>query len=152
MTTPISLDTVRELLLGAWRLVGWRITSAGRASEPFGPGADGLIVYTADGWMNASIARADRARLSAGSVRQASDSEQCAAFESYFNYAGRYTLRAIDGVAHVVHSVQFSLNPNFVGSEQVRRIHFDGDDRLSLSADEPVGGGLRQHCLDWRRA
>lgn len=151
MTTPTSLDAVRELLLGAWRLVAWRIAGAGKSSEPFGPGADGLIVYTADGWMNASIARADRARLSAGSVRQASAAEQCAAFESYFNYAGPYTLRAIDGVAHVVHSVQFSLNPNFVGSEQVRRIRFDGDNRLRLSADESVGSGLRQHGLDWRR-
>lgn len=142
----------RRRLLGAWRLLGWQITSGGKASAPFGADADGLIVYTDDGWMNASIARAGRPPLSAASVRQAPVSEQCAAFESYFNYAGPFELRWIDGAPHVAHRVQFSLNPGFVGSEQLRRIHFDGDRRLTLSADEPAAGSLRQHRLDWRRA
>lgn len=154
MTSAAAADlaAVRRRLLGAWRLVAWQITTAGRASAPFGTEADGLIVYTDDGWMNASIARAGRAPLSAPSVRQAPVAEQCAAFESYFNYAGPFELRWVDGAPHVAHRVQFSLNPNFVGSEQLRRIHFDGEQRLSLSADEPVAAGLRQHRLDWRRA
>ena len=154
---PDALDdlaAVRQRLLGAWLLHRWAIEfSDGRAASlPFGAGASGLIIYTADGWMNASIARAARPVLSAPSVRQAPAAEQCAAFESYFNYGGPFTLRLIDGAPHVVHSVRFSLNPNMVGSEQVRRIRFDGADRLTLSADEAVGGVVRQHRLEWRRA
>ena len=149
-----DLDAVRQQLLGAWLLQRWAIEfSDGRAASlPFGADASGLIAYTADGWMNASIARGSRPVLSAPSVRQAPAAEQCAAFESYFNYAGPFTLRRVDGAAHVVHAVRFSLNPNMVGSEQVRRIQFDGDDRLTLSADEAVGGVVRQHRLEWRRA
>ena len=149
-----DLGAVRQQLLGAWQLQRWAIGfSDGRAeSLPFGADATGLIAYTADGWMNASIARATRPRLSAPSMRQASAAEQCAAFESYFNYAGRFTLRLIGGAPHVVHTVQFSLNPNMVGTEQVRRIRFDGADGLTLSADETVAGGVRAHRLEWRRA
>ena len=153
MPSTAPLDDIRAQLLGAWTLARWGIDFPdGRASSfPFGPDATGLIVYTADGWMNATIARAARAPLSTGSVRQAPTEQQCAAFESYFNYAGPFSLRLIDGLPHVVHAVQFSLNPNFVGSEQVRRIRFDGARRLTLSADERVGDVVRQHRLDWQR-
>ena len=149
-----DLESVRQWLLGAWLLQRWAIEFSGSraASLPFGADATGLIAYTADGWMNASIARAARPVLSASSVRQSPAAEQCVAFESYFNYAGPFTLRLVDGVPHVVHTVRFSLNPNMVGSEQVRRIRFDGPECLTLSADEPVDGIVRQHRLEWRRA
>jgi hypothetical protein len=148
-----DLERVRERLLGAWTLVRWQIEVDGRPpQQPFGEGATGLIVYSADGWMNATIARAGRARLSATSVRQVPLEEQGAAFESYFNYAGPFSLQTIDGVPHVRHEVRWSLNPGFVGTTQLRRIGFDGADRLSLSADEPVGNNVRRHRLNWRRA
>ena len=147
------LEGVRENLLGAWTLQRWSIVfSDGRApSLPFGADASGVIVYTSCGWMNASIARAARAPLSAPSVRQAPLEEQGEAFESYFNYAGPFSLCMIGEAPHVVHAVHFSLNPNFVGSEQVRRIEFDGNGGLTLSADEHVGEVVRQHRLLWRR-
>lgn len=148
-----DLDRVHEQLLGSWVLRRWQIDIDGREpSLPFGADATGLIVYSADGWMNATIARAGRSPLSATSVRQVPSAEQCAAFESYFNYAGPFTVRAIDGVPHVLHEVRFALNPGFVGTQQLRRITFDGADRLSLSADEPVGTTVRHHRLDWARA
>lgn len=148
-----DLEHVRERLLGAWALERWQITIEGRVpQQPFGEGATGLIVYSADGWMNASIARAGRTALSTASVRQAPVAEQCAAFESYFNYAGPFALSSIEGVPHVRHEVRWSLNPGFVGTTQLRRIGFDGGDRLNLSADEPVGNTVRRHRLDWRRA
>jgi hypothetical protein len=150
----LELHTLRQRLLGAWTLQRWTIAlDDGRApQQPFGEGATGLIVYTADGWMSAAIARADRAPLSAASVRQVPVAEQAAAFEGYFHYAGRFSLALREGVPHVVHQVQWSLNPGFVGSEQVRRLRFDGEQGLELAADEPVGGQLRAHRLAWQRA
>jgi hypothetical protein len=148
-----DLERVHGQLLGAWTLERWQIDIEGRApAHPFGADATGLIVYSPDGWMNATIARAGRRPLSATSVRQAPVAEQCAAFESYFNYAGPFSLQLVGNVPHVLHEVRFSLNPGFVGTSQLRRIRFDGPDRLSLSADEPVGNTVRRHRLDWRRA
>ncbi len=149
-----DLGVVRAQLLGAWLLRRWAISfdNGSADSLPFGADATGLITYTACGWMNASIARAARAPLSAPSVRQAPAAEQRAAFESYFNYAGPFALRLIGGAPHVVHSVRFSLNPNIVGTEQVRRIRLIGAHHLTLSADESAGGTVRAHRLEWRRA
>ena len=142
-------------LLGTWHLRRWEISYGdGRpATLPYGPDAAGLILYTADGWMNACIARADRPPLSADSMRKLPAAEALSAFESYFSYGGRYTLRQHGGRAQVVHQVTMSLNPSFVGSEQVRDMHFDAAGRLTLSASDTVPGSdvARHHRLNWER-
>ncbi|WP_162910267.1 lipocalin-like domain-containing protein [Azohydromonas sediminis] len=146
-------------LLGSWRLVRWEIAYAdGRARTlPYGADAQGLIVYSGDGFMSACIARAGRRRLSSDSVRTAPEAERLAAFESYFHYAGPYTLRRggdLPTGLQVVHRVEMALNPNFVGSEQVRDVAFDEHGVLTLSADDTVPGSavVRHHRLVWRRA
>ena len=142
-------------LLGTWHLCRWEIAYGdGRAATlPYGPDAVGLILYTADGWMNACIARGQRPRLSGDSMRKLPAAEALAAFESYFSYAGRYTLRTLEGRPQVVHQVTMSLNPNFVGSEQVRDMHFDAGGRLTLSASDTLPGSdvARHHRLTWER-
>ncbi|MCB1362424.1 MAG: lipocalin-like domain-containing protein [Rhodobacter sp.] len=134
------------MLDGTWHLVGWEIELADRVTQPFGSNPTGLIHYTADGGMSACIARADRPRWSTGNPRNAPEGERLAAFESYFHYAGTWRTEERAGHTVVIHSVTHSLNPDFVGSEQVRTVDLDGD-TLTLSAQE----GPRFHRLRWRR-
>lgn len=142
-------------LLGTWHLVRWDIQyDDDRAPTlPFGEGATGLILYTADGTMSACIARAGRVRLSSDSVRSAPEGERLAAFESYFQYAGPYAIRSENGRQQVVHTVTQSLNPNFVGTRQVRDMAFDAGGGLTLSASDKVPGTsvARHHRLVWSR-
>ena len=148
-------DSHNNPLLGTWHLKRWDITySDGRAPGlPYGDKATGLIQYTVDGFMSACIARGGRGKLSSDSVRSAPEVERLAAFESYFQYAGPYELRMLDGALHVVHHVTHSLNPNFVGTDQVRRVELDGAGALTLSASDklPGSGVVRQHRLQWSR-
>lgn len=143
-------------LLGTWSLLRWEIAyDDGRPTTlPFGTQATGLIVYSSDGWMSACIAQGGRAALSSASVRQAPEAERLAAFESYFHYAGRYRLRQGEQGLQVLHEVTHSLNPGFVGSQQVREVHFDAQGVLTLSASErvPDASALRHHRLLWQRA
>jgi hypothetical protein len=144
-------------LLGTWQLVRWDITYGdGRAPTlPYGEDATGLILYTADGHMSACIGRAGRPPLSSASVRSAPEAERLVAFESWFQYAGPYRLqRTAEGGLQVVHTVTHALNPNFVGTEQVRHVAFDAQGTLTLSASDQLPGAavLRHHRLRWRRA
>jgi hypothetical protein len=144
-------------LLGSWQLVRWVITygDSRPPSWPYGEHATGLIVYSADGFMSACIAAAGRPPLSSASVRSAPVAERISAFESYFQYAGRYELRQTPaGGLQVVHRVSHALNPNFMGSEQVRQVSFDSAGVLTLSASDTVPNSAvaRHHRLVWKRA
>jgi hypothetical protein len=104
--------------------------------------------------MSACNARATRPPLSGQSTRSVPEAERLAAFESYFQYAGRYHTRVHEGRAQVVHQVSHALNPNFVGSEQVRNMDFGEGGTLTLSASDPLPGSttvLRHHRLIWQR-
>ena len=142
-------------LLGTWYLIRWEISyDDGRApSLPFGAQATGLISYSSDGTMQACIARAQRPRLSSDSVRSAPEAERLSAFESYFQYAGPYTVRGEAGAQQVVHTVTHALNPNFVGTQQVRNMQFSGHGRLTLSGTDlrPGTTVARHHRLVWDR-
>ena len=146
-------------LLGAWQLQRWSISySDGRPdSLPYGADAQGLICYTADGFMSASIARAGRPRLSSESVRSAPVEERLGAFESFFQYAGPYEFRRgpeLPTGQQVVHHVVMALNPNFAGTDQVRNVEFDANGVLTLSASDTLPGSTvqRHHRLVWKRA
>lgn len=135
-------------LVGAWRLARWEIIhSDGTTTEPFGAGAEGLLVYSADGWMSAAIMAAGRSPLSRGNPRQAPEAERAAAFDGYFSYGGRWRI-----VGQCVrHDVCVALNPALVGTPQWRDAVLEGDS-LTLSARESATGAERLHRLRWRRA
>ncbi|HET6565683.1 MAG TPA: lipocalin-like domain-containing protein [Xanthomonadales bacterium] len=140
----------RARLPGAWLLVSWQVFSEGQPepAEPFGPNPKGLLQYTEDGWMNASICNADRPGLPGGTSPRKMPAEVLAdAWRSYFNYAGRWRIE--DDC--VIHNVSLSLNPNMVGTEQIRRMRFT-ESTLTLTGIENVGQQQRRHVLLWQRA
>jgi len=137
-------------LVGTWQLESWTIGYQDRDefTNPYGDEPRGLLIYSEDGWMSASIARRERPPLPEDiSYRKLPDALKAAAFSSYFHYAGRY--RVVDG--DVVHYVTQSLNPNFPGTEQLRHAELDGH-TLVLSGKDQVNGVARFHSLVWHRA
>ncbi len=143
--------TITQLLPGARTLVSWHIEFAdGRPrAYPFGEDAEGLIVYTPDGWMSAAITHAKRKPLSAETPRGAPEGEQMTAFQTYFHYAGPWHVEGDE----VIHQARIALNPNFTGTEQRRKVSFAADGTLTLSADDTdEKGRARHHVLVWRTA
>lgn len=138
-------------LVGAWRLVCWTIEypASGRVTQPFGAAPEGLLLYAADGHMSAVMQRPGRARLSRADPNAVPDAEKATAFAGYLHYAG--TWRVADGC--VIHAVAIAMNPNLIGTQQVRRIVLDGE-RLELGAEEPLEtpGQSRRHRIAWQRA
>jgi hypothetical protein len=120
----------------------------GGITHPFGRDPVGFLTYTADGYMAGQLGRADRARVSVGNWEAAPEAEAAAAARAYFAYCGTYEVRG----ATVVHRVELSLMPNWIGGEQVRAVALDGD-RLTLSAVfTSIGGRQQTASLVWHRA
>jgi len=142
---------IAAALVGAWRLESWTIEypASGRVTQPFGAVPEGLLVYSADGHMSAALQRPARARLSRADPSAVGDAEKATAFAGYLQYSGTWSVA--DG--NVVHAVELAMNPNLIGTRQVRHVALDGD-RLELGAEEPLEapGQARRHRIVWRRA
>jgi hypothetical protein len=109
-------------------------------------GATGVLVYGADGRMSVQVMDPRRPRWG----REASDAERSAGARGYIAYAGRFEVEESDPPV-VVHHVEISLVPNWVGRPQRRTVELDGD-RLRLTAPElDVGDGPATPALTWRR-
>jgi hypothetical protein len=135
-------------LIGAWRLVAMENRYAdGRVRHPYGPEAAGYILYTAEGWMSATIMGGGRAPFGVEFGRGDGVSEKAAAFEGYLSYAGRYTFQG----DRVVHHVEAALIPDWVGTDLVRLAEFR-DDLLILSTEPSTRGETtRTTVITWQR-
>lgn len=137
-------------LSGSWRLERWvAVAEDGSETHPMGEAPDGLLTYAPDGTMITVIGRSDRPAFSTADLTGGSVHERAAAFGSFVAYGGRW---ALDG-EHLVHSVEISLFPNWVGSTQRRHWQLiDGDTRLVLTAPPiEVAGTTRVQRLTWTR-
>ena len=146
MTTDIRAEDI----IGAWQLRSWLIHyDDGRdPGFPFGPQPSGLLLYSPDGWMSATVQRPDREPLPADRSPRDLDSElPASAFWSYFAYAGPWRIEG----DRVIHSVRHSLNPAMTGTEQVRQMVLEGT-LLTLTGIETIRDESRRHELVWRRA
>jgi hypothetical protein len=144
-------------LVGTWRLVSWAShRSDGTTVAPFGGAATtGLIVYSADGFMSATLMEVDRRSLgrpvrTSADVAEAAGEEVEAAFKGYMAYCGRYSIS--DDGRTVTHHLECALYPDWVGTDLVRFAELDGD-RLTLTTPAVDVGGVEQHGeLVWERA
>ena len=137
------------LIVGAWKLVAWENRAAdGRVTHPFGRDAVGYLLYTPEGHMCATLMRVGRPRFAAGDLLAGEPAEQLAAVRGYLSYAGRYTFLGDT----ILHHVEVSLFPNWIGTDQERLVDQSGD-RLTLSTRPlRISGELQTGHLVWERA
>ena len=118
-----------------------------KISYPLGKDAVGYIMYNEDGYMFVAIMRPNRVRFAAGDLLGGSAEEKAQAANTYVSYCGRYEFNGDT----VIHHVDLSLFPNWVGVEQERLVELRGD-RLTLSTRPILLGGVpRTAHLIWER-
>lgn len=118
-----------------------------KISYPLGRDAVGYIMYSQDGYMSVTIMRPNRAKFAAGDLLGGSIEEKAQAAETYVSYCGRYEFRGDT----VIHHVELSSFPNWVGVDQERLVKLNGN-RLTLSTRPILLGGIEQTArLNWER-
>jgi hypothetical protein len=117
-------------LVGTWRLLHWyNVSDEGEKTYPLGEGATGYISYSGDGFVFVHLMAANRLLYAVNDPFGGTLEEDAAAMKSQISYAGPYEYRG----DVVIHKVTHASCPNWVGTEQLRQVRFDGD-RLELSA------------------
>jgi len=114
-----------------------------------GEAPEGLLVYSGDGTMAGIMGPADRPRFASDDVTGGTNEERARAFTTFVAYGGGYV---IDGTS-VVHTVERSLFPNWIGTSQRREWELDGSGDLLVLTSPPLllGGQVRVQRLTWER-
>lgn len=137
-----------EDLVGAWRELGRDFVNGDGSIKPDIPRTS-QIMYTPDGFMGVVNTPAKRARVGEASNPMSLDglsaAERAAAAEGVVAYTGRYEMKG-DVVQHTIYS---ALNPNLVGTTQLRRVTLQGDDLTLATLPDAKGNYFR---IRWRRA
>jgi Lipocalin-like domain len=135
-------------LVGTWRLISWENRTAdGDVSHPLGKDASGYIAYNDDGYMFVAIMRPARTHFVAGDLLGGTTDEKAHAAETYVSYCGRYQFH---GDA-VIHHVELSLFPNWVGVDQERLVNISAEQLTLSTRPLLLDGRQRTAHLVWER-
>ena len=141
-----TVNNEAQGLVGAWRLVS--VETRDENGELVRRGErTGYLLYSPDGYMSVAFMKEGRPKFKSGDIRGGSAEEKIAAVNGYVSYAGRYTVQDYT----VVHHIEVSLFPNWIGVSQERMFMFKGS-RLTLSTPLMLVGGrqLSTHLV-WEK-
>jgi hypothetical protein len=136
-------------LIGSWLLRRWVLTLDDDAEEePFGQEPQGLVVYTPDGRMITTIGHRDRP-AAGKDLSSGDDAARLAAVRTFIAYSGTFEVDSDD----VVHAVEMSLDPAWIGTLQRRHVELSDDGRTLILSTDPllVVGRRGRHRLTWER-
>jgi hypothetical protein len=136
-------------LVGTWRLLAWTSVGDDGVIHPMGERPEGVLVYTADGTMITTHGRPGRPRIDSVDMHGGPERQRLEAMTTFFAYSGTFCVDGDD----VLHAVEMSLYPNWVGTVQRRHVRLSADGcELTLSADPfVVRGRLGTQVLTWER-
>jgi Lipocalin-like domain len=148
-----TVSSLRDQLIGAWKLVSYveKQVDGSAPTCPFGEDAQGIIMYTHDGFMSAQLSVRQRAPFTSDDWSKGKPEEFAAAASSYFAYAGPFQVD--EEKQSLSHSMFISLFPNWIGQTQPRVVHVEGD-FLTITTEKPVEslGKMVKPQLRWKRA
>jgi hypothetical protein len=136
-----------QKFIGAWKLIS--VETRDENGELFRRGhRTGYLLYSEQGYVSVAFMKEGRPIFASGDIRGGTEEEKIAAVEGYVSYCGRFEVKG----DKVVHKIEVSLFPNWVGVNQERLYEFEGG-RLTLSTPLMLLGGrqLSTHVI-WERA
>ena len=141
-------EEIRHRLIGSWRLLDVEhIDDDGEVGRPFGESPQGLLIYTPEGTMSATLMHSGRPNFAAADILAASDAERIAAFASASAFAGRYEIVGEE----ICHHLEIATYPNWTGTDQLRRFELT-DTHLTLYPPRMrMEGKTRRAEVRWER-
>ena len=137
-----------ERFVGTWKLVTFETQGEdGEVSYPFSNDALGYIMYNIDGYMSVAILPKRRRKFNTQDIIGGTSEEKAAVAESFISYFGRYDIKD----NKVIHHIELSFFPNWIGVDQERYYRFE-ENKLILNAKPMLINGKNQSVkLIWEK-
>jgi hypothetical protein len=158
----MTSTSIRSQLVGAWGLTEYCAYLPNDESDklyPMGPDAQGIIMYTPDGYMSAQLLTPGQKPFGENEIGGGTEAEWATVGKHYVAYTGKFYLDENGdekGRPILMHNMQNANLPNLLGDTQRRimKIVDESDGKyLVLSLDNPAmfHGTPRIIRVRWRR-
>ncbi|KAI4161795.1 MAG: hypothetical protein LQ342_004628 [Letrouitia transgressa] len=152
-------SSLRSQIVGAWELVKY---SAPKEQDrknnvyPMGEDAQGIIMYTPDGYMSAQIQKSGQPKFQFDDLNAGTEEDLRAVGEHYLAYTGPFYLDESGEVPILHHHMTNCTFPNWLGKSQRRTVALseEGAEKyITLGPESAVMilGEMRIPQLKWRR-
>jgi len=150
-----AIAEFRSALVGAWNLVEYRaepVEGDKTVMHPMGTDVDGIIMYTADGYMSAQLMLPGAPKFVKDDMAGGTEAEFAGAMKRYLAYSGPFEVVEDVSVISLTHTMSVCSFPNWLGNVQKRTAKME-DGVLTLSTDGPITlmGRTVIPILQWRR-
>lgn len=129
MRRNVSMNNIAPItktnILGAWKLIDFKITQPDGKHKKWGPSPNGLLIYDASGHMSTCINSGAEADESANNLDK-----------HILFYSGQYK---ITGKNEITHYVDNASNPHRVGKSFIRSAELKKENQLQLTAEGDYG-------------
>jgi hypothetical protein len=149
LPSDAAAEAAAKQLVGTWVLRTYHRWLGSTAEPSYGEKPQGMLSYDDKGRMSVHIMRPGRPMFATGDRWQGTAEELKAAFDGYFAYYGRYEVDPREGV--VVHHVEGSLLPNWVGTQQRRLYSLSGTQLTLTTPTSRVGDQEAKTVLLWQK-
>ncbi|MGS2737759.1 lipocalin-like domain-containing protein [Sinomicrobium sp. M5D2P17] len=140
---------IKEEIVGTWKLLSWvYYDNDNKPVHYFGESVEGILMYDKSGLMNAQLMRPERPLFNSTSINSGTQEEIRMAFDGYLAYYGKYEETR---PGEIVHTVEGSLLPNWIGSKQVRYVRVEGEELLICTPPISSQQGEVVFYLKWVR-
>ena len=104
-------------------------------------------MYGKSGYMSGMISRADRSNLSVKNEINMDESEKASISEGFIGYSGKYEI--LDD--KIIHHVEMSFIPNWIGKPLDRFYSFENDDLVLTTPPEVFNNKKFVHYIVWEK-
>ena len=139
---------MKSEITGTWKLKSFESRSKdGDVFYPFGENPKGFLMYDKSGYMSGMISRADRPNLSVKNEINMDESEKTSISEGFIGYSGKYEI--LDD--KIIHHVEMSFIPNWIGKPLDRFYSFENDDLVLTTPPEVFNNTKFVHYIVWEK-
>lgn len=143
------MRSLKNEIIGTWKLVSWTYKNEqGIDVDYFGKNSTGILMYDPSGYMNVQIMKGEREMFASDSINGGTPGEALGAFNTYLAYFGKYVE---EKPGEMVHTVEGSLFPNWLGKKEVRYGRIEGDLLVLSTPPIQAGGTPIVFYITWKR-
>ena len=142
---------LRAALIGVWTLRQYAELIDGQTPlHPFGLNPEGLLIYTADGFVSAMLMAPDRPSLSGNGLIDGTPGEFAALGRGFIGYSGAYDVDEAESV--VTHYPLVAFVPKMIGRRQERHAELNADTMVLTATHVQPDGLPAKSRLEWVRS